>query len=304
MPHIHMGLMVNDEPLDQSRVIDVNEEAVDGNGRFVHTIHRSANFPTTSDVMPMGTFWIVTTIGTQFISMGGGAWVQTYHRSRLVMEEDWATGTTAGLFGWTTSTSGGAASWAANLGADNLARGIVTLTANNGNNGTNNRAAIHLWDAVNPLTLQRGLGFDTVVRFEALSDATNPYRSLIGMWEGVLSTGIAEPNSGFWFEYNAGTSANWVLRSAASGARTNVTSTIPVVAGEWIRLVARLGLDGTTLYFYIDGVLAGSISATLPTGLANGFEPTIQITRRLVNGTLPRSMYVDSYSCNYRSMNG
>jgi hypothetical protein len=80
------ALVINDEILDQSRVIAEDEEAVDGNGRFIATIVRDVVDPTVSDVHPAGTKWINTATNSFFESLGGGQWATDIPQDVLTTE--------------------------------------------------------------------------------------------------------------------------------------------------------------------------------------------------------------------------
>jgi hypothetical protein len=57
--------------------------------------------------------------------------------------------------------------------------------------------------------------------------------------------------------------------------------------------------DNSAVDFYVEGVLAGTVSTTLPTANTNTFFCTNRISRVSINGTLDRTMYISYYAVYY-----
>lgn len=73
---LNRSIVVNDEPNDATKQLDLGEEAVDGDNNAVITIVRSTAAPTASNIRPYGQLWIRTTTQQMWWSRGGGSWYE------------------------------------------------------------------------------------------------------------------------------------------------------------------------------------------------------------------------------------
>ena len=75
----------------------------------------------------------------------------------------------------------------------------------------------------------------------------------------------------YGFEFNPATSAYWRMVTGNGSASTTTDTDVTVVAGTWYKL--RVVRTGTGVTYYINGVLKGSTTTTLPdTPLSYGFH--------------------------------
>lgn len=276
-----------------------------------------ANAPTTADDKTrgfyIGSFWVDNEAGelwqAQSVAVGAAVWVKLANttivntivnnqvaNTAMILADDWQTGVETGLMGWQVSQGGGAATWV-DAQQTTTIRGVVELRANNGN--VNNRCTLTLWNAGLPFIASRQIGFTTWINLQALGDGTNPYRIRLGFGDIIPANSTTDQDNGFYFEYDSSLSANWRCKTAAAAARTISTTSTAVVASTWMKLSARVNAAVTAIDFYINDVLKASVAGTLPTALGQDFAPLLSITRHTSNGTLQRSIYVDSFVANY-----
>jgi hypothetical protein len=129
--------------------------------------------------------------------------------------------------------------------------------------------------------------YETYIMFPTLSVAAQEYTGIVGMSD----TQTALPNNGVYFIYDRLTAGSNVLRiaTAAGGTRTITNTATTLVAGTWYKLKIVATLSGTKrANYYINGVLAGSISTNIPT-LVSGIRA--QILK--IAGTTASTMQVD-----------
>jgi len=136
--------------------------------------------------------------------------------------------------------------------------GILVLTTGTTATGY---AAIDTWGTSNTYRYDDGQTvFETSVRLPVLSDATNEYSFSVG--GAVQNNGIG--NDGAFFTYNrASLGANWQAASRLSGSQTTSNSNVAVVANTWVRLALIVNATGTSITYYIDGVLVATITTNI-----------------------------------------
>jgi hypothetical protein len=132
--------------------------------------------------------------------------------------------------------------------------------------------------------------YRTLIRIPTLATVAEDYVIRIGY--GTSTN--ADHADGIYFEYNRSVSANWLLKTASASSRTVVTSSIPVVAGSWITLSWICNSAGTSVSFYINGTLAGTITTNIPTVTGRGCGPNYQIVASSIL-TGGRSFVVDYF---------
>lgn len=165
----------------------------------------------------------------------------------------------------------------------------------------NQRAAeprTHIWAAgiagvIGLTSLRPSYGciyFKTRLRIPTLSVSAQRFIVTAGAQDGVTAT----VNDGFGFRYvdnvNGG---KWLLwaKSSATGAETTLDSGVAPVADTWATFEIVPNADCTTLGFFINGLLVGSISDNIPTAATLNSVAMIQKT----NGTTSRTIQIDNY---------
>jgi len=136
--------------------------------------------------------------------------------------------------------------------------GILVLTTGTTATGY---AAIDTWGTSNTYRYDDGQTvFETSVRLPVLSDATNEYSFSVG---GAVQNNTIG-NDGAFFTYNrASLGANWQAASRLSGSQTTSNSNVAVVANTWVRLALIVNATGTSITYYIDGVLVATITTNI-----------------------------------------
>lgn len=132
--------------------------------------------------------------------------------------------------------------------------------------------------------------FETMVRVEDLSDATNEYDLRAGFIDSVTG----DSTDGMYFEYDRNTRTNWSIVAAGAATRTRSDSGTAVAADTWYKL--RVVYDSTVpqARFYINGVETTNspiTGANLPTGFAERFGCGVMLLGSA--GTTDRFAYVD-----------
>ncbi len=131
---------------------------------------------------------------------------------------------------------------------------------------------------------------DMIIKLPLLSTTPDSYTVRLGLGD-ILND--MDHNNGVYFEYNdALGSGNWICKTASGAARTNTTTSIPPVANVWTHLQFVINAAATSVAYYIDGVLAGTTTTTIPTG---GLATVLKITRNASTGA-NRAVYLDAVS--------
>jgi hypothetical protein len=115
---------------------------------------------------------------------------------------------------------------------------------------------------------QNDIDAEWLVRLDASGvSAVNNERVTFGFGDGWASGAGVEHANGIYVEVNPAVSANFLLRSALASVRTQVDSTIAVVAGNWYRIGIKITYPGgvPTATIFVNGVDRGSLTATFPT---------------------------------------
>lgn len=162
--------------------------------------------------------------------------------------------------------------------------------------GTTATGRSHLYSgfAGGPTTLRFGGGswfFETKIKVTTLSDGTNRFQLPVGFFD--LITTAAQTNGAF-FLYDEGgvstgsaASANWQVCTTNGGTRTYTTTSIAVSTSAWVRLEVEVNAAGTSVAFYIDGVLVATHTTNIPTantvGFGMGILKSIGTTSRTVD---------------------
>lgn len=117
--------------------------------------------------------------------------------------------------------------------------------------------------------------FEAGINIATLSGVSNSYIYRIGF--GDVSTGTGDMNNGIYFEYDASTSTNWLIKTASASSRTTTTTSTAVAADTWTRL--RIEISTTSATFFIGGVNVGTISSDFPSGTSTRCSPIMRASR-------------------------
>lgn len=135
--------------------------------------------------------------------------------------------------------------------------------------------------------------FDTIVRIPTLSTGSERFAFIFGLSSTLNSTTISNAVA---FTYDEGgivsggaASANWQVATMAASSRSFTTTSVSVTANQFYRLTAIVNAAGTSVDFYIDGVLVKTETNNIPT---LGVGIMLQIYKSI--GTTPRTAEVDN----------
>lgn len=109
------------------------------------------------------------------------------------------------------------------------------------------------------------LYYEAAVYLDDLSDNVNTFEFYVGFFD-ILT---ASTGDRICFEYTdaAGTGAQWDCVTQASGGGTTRTSVgSNVVLNQWYKLAIEVNAAGTSVAFYIDGVLVATHTTNIPNG--------------------------------------
>lgn len=178
------------------------------------------------------------------------------------LSEDFISGSTAGALNWTAVLTGGASViTTGNTGVSSSNPGVVVITAGN---AASRFATLHL--GLNTMELGGGaLTMECLFQLQTLTNAA--FR--IGLGDQTA----ADHNNGVYLEYNSGTSANWLIKTANGATRTTTTTSVAATASAWHKLVISINAAATSVSFTLDGTSLGSITTNIPT--TNGIAPNL-----------------------------
>jgi len=154
---------------------------------------------------------------------------------------------------------------------------------------TTGRAGIGAHNNVNRLMLGgRQVIYETRVRVETLSDATNAFTSYYGLMD-ANAAGV--PTNGVYFSYNHGVnSGNWTCTAIAAGT-TSLNSGVAVVANQWYVLRMVVNALGTRVDYFVDDVLVATATTNIPTGSGRQVRMVFKIEKSA--GTTARTTSID-----------
>ena len=103
---------------------------------------------------------------------------------------------------------------------------------------------------------------EAVIRIPTLSNVTEEFQFAFGFVDGVAAALSVDSVN---FRYDRATDGDfWLLITRNNNVETKIVTAIPVVAAQWYRLRIEVNASGTSVAFYIDGVLAGTIATNIP----------------------------------------
>lgn len=128
--------------------------------------------------------------------------------------------------------------------------------------------------------------FETKLRIPTLSDSSQRFYVRAGF---VNSSAVASTTDGIYFRYIDNlNSGQWQL-VCISGSTATVTNTASApIANTWYKLRIVINSAASSVGFYIDGVLVGTITTNIPTNAATlqgiwGIERTVGTTARTLD---------------------
>lgn len=204
----------------------------------------------------------------------------------IVIQEDWLSTIPAWSYNWQINT---AWAWstvtASNIGTDTNHKGMVQLTTSS----AGGRATLSL--LANSISLGGGvMEYRGNLQLIGLSDATDEYIAYLWLGDNV---GAWDMTDWVYFVYDRLTSLNRQIRTANLATRTNIITSVPVVAWSWVRFGFIVNAWWTSVSFTINWTTVWTINTNLPTW-ANLTNPFIWMKRSAWTGT--KSMVADYYN--------
>jgi hypothetical protein len=102
--------------------------------------------------------------------------------------------------------------------------------------------------------------YDSILRIPTLDDLVDTFIVIAGI--GGTSTG--EHANGCYFAYDRTIGTNWQCKTSSSSVRTTADSGVAVTT-SYVRLTVIVNAAGTSVAFYINGVLVATITTNIPT---------------------------------------
>jgi hypothetical protein len=205
----------------------------------------------------------------------------------LTLEDDFVSNSNIGAIGWTTTTNGaGAAAATSDVGVDaaNGAIGVIALATGTNSSGRTALMTSPVAFSLNAMTnsiIQWRLGLS------ALSTVAQEYRVKVGF---IDVSGAGESVDGVFFEYDRLTAGDlWRICVANNSVLSKTTTIIPVTTSF---ATLRIEITGTSsARYYVNDVLAGTISSGLPSGA--GRQTGLGVKIEKTAGTTSRIVYCD-----------
>jgi len=156
--------------------------------------------------------------------------------------------------------------------------------------------------ALDRVVLLAGMEFSAAIGHRpACVSGTDDCQFIVGLCDDVTPADGLVCADGVWFEYTAGTSANWLVGTARNddGTPTVTTTSVPVANKARLRWVASASTpdaNGTadTVTFYINGAVVATHTTDIMD--ANGTRASkMYIALRKINGTTSKFTVVDYY---------
>lgn len=164
-----------------------------------------------------------------------------------------------------------------------------------GTTGTTNSGAIYAWfstaasgyaQVVLDNSVRSNVGFK--IRIDTLGDGTNSYDFGAGFTDNVANPVGA--TDGVYFRYRSSdSSGKWIMHTESNNSITEVTTSTTVTVDTDYTL--EISVFGGTAYFYINKVLAGTISTNIPTGETRSTGIGVGLAK--FAGTFARNLWVD-----------
>jgi len=136
------------------------------------------------------------------------------------------------------------------------------------------------------------LEYHTILRNNSTGVLGVDFEAIIGI---VNNLTVSSPTDGVYFYANRAISNNWICRTVRGGVTTTSISAVPLVDSQEYILRCEINSDATQVRYYIDNVLAATISTNIP--LATTALTIGSTLRNLINGTASaRQMFHDFFN--------
>jgi hypothetical protein len=194
----------------------------------------------------------------------------------------------------TSSQTGTGASVALSAQAADVHRGIVTLST-----GTTSTGWAYAGSLATSYDLEASSKFrrhEATIDIPTLSDGTNRFFAMM-----YLNTGYTTrtDNTFLGFAYKDDVnSGNWVCVSDSAGTETVVNTTVPPVAGTQQKLRIEVNPAKTSVTFYIDDVLVGTITTNIVASNSTHPRAVLQIEKTV--GATARTLRLDNLYNQYQ----
>lgn len=137
-----------------------------------------------------------------------------------------------------------------------------------------------------------GYVFSTRVIFPTLSTSAERYTFIAGATNSNLPIGT----NYILFQYSDNINSGKFAISTGAAATTLVDSGVTVVANTWYTLTMILNTAGTSVSYYINNTLVGTITTNIPTGTSR--LTTWRVIQQKNIGTTSRTNYLDYWYLN------
>jgi len=178
---------------------------------------------------------------------------------------------------WTIATSGGGTS-AASVAAGSIGLtdlGVISLIT-----GASTSGVLYLKKS-NGLYLGLGqFNSEWRVAVPTLSTVAQNFNLQFGISSNTVATTTA-PTDGVFFSYNA-SNTDWRITTVSGGVSTStnaIATGITVVANTYYRLAFTVNAAATSVSFFINDTLVGTLSSNIPSGTTHTCGPYAQITK-------------------------
>lgn len=205
----------------------------------------------------------------------------------LYIHEDWVAGGSSGSTGWTAFAAGtGATTSVDQTNTDSNHPGLLGLSFGTTSSG-HMTMALGAPNVPN-MTLAPYTKFETLIRLQFLSTATDEYQVRVGFGDATAG----DFTNGVYIEYDRTASLNWRCKSSKAATRTTVDSGVAVAATTWVKLA--MVYSGGVVTCFVNGTAIGTTIATnLPNTSANLFVPIVQYAKSA--GTSAETLSLDYY---------
>lgn len=131
--------------------------------------------------------------------------------------------------------------------------------------------------------------FEAIINPLDLSTGAEEYEIWVGLGNTLNGTVFT---NGFYFKYQRTTSVNWLMCTCAATNETATASSIAVTAGAntWQKLTIVCNEARTTVSYYVDDVLAGTVTTNIPAATDYTY-PMVKTVKTA--GTTDRIVYTD-----------
>ncbi|MGZ3773035.1 MAG: hypothetical protein ACXVCN_04960 [Bdellovibrio sp.] len=205
--------------------------------------------------------------------------------------DDFLSAIVASSLGWLSSVNGGGATVASDnttINTTEQAIGVMALST-----GTSSTGRASLYRGIDQIQIGIcALSQSWRVKIPTLPDAINNFQVAIGLHDNI-GAGV-DATDGVYFKIDRSIStSNWICTTSKASTRTNQITNIPV-STNYVNLRIDINSQGTQIDFYINNVLAMSISTNIPnaSGQING--PLSKIVKSA--GLINRQLLIDLHA--------